>query len=193
MKLLALLPFGTAMVILSACAPVAPSEGAIQTAIAQTQAAAPTPTPIPFSALDLEDVVITDGDLPAGFEPSQIRSELGDLSNDAATPDYFFSQSVSHGGGFGGMVDVLVYEDSAQVEPAYAALANSMPGDARDVAIGEKASAASDFRIIEVASLTFVRCHAVVSIQFQGTANIDDVVAYATRLDKRLEPLVCRE
>jgi hypothetical protein len=42
-----LLPLSAALVILSACAPAAPSEGAIQTAIAETQALQSSPTPSP--------------------------------------------------------------------------------------------------------------------------------------------------
>src|SRR6266542_3910846 len=96
-KRLFVVPTISIAVIISSCvsAPSTPSSQSIQTALAQTQVAIPTATPVPFSALDLESVIITGGDLPAGYEASQIRSKLSDLSKAAPTPDYFISQSIS--------------------------------------------------------------------------------------------------
>ena len=180
------------VIILAACAPSAPSAESIQTAIAQTQAAIPTATQVPFSALDLDSVIITAGDLPPGYEASQIRSTLSDLSKASPTPDYFISQSISHNGNFGGGIDVLVYDDNAKAQSAYQIINDNMPGDSTNIEIGDGGQVASTSIIVSTVSLTFVRCHAVVSVQFIGTTQKDDAISYAKRLDERLKPFVCR-
>ena len=93
-KLALVLMFG-----ISACEP---SVEAIQTALAQTESAMPTATIIPFAALNLETTLITSGDLPPGYEASQIRASRSDFTKNAPAPDYFISQELSYNGSMGG-------------------------------------------------------------------------------------------
>lgn len=178
---------------LSACGPTDTEiQSTVQASIAQTQAAVPTATQIPFSALNLEPILITTGDLPPGYEASQIRNELSDLSKASPTPDYFVSQSISYNGNFGGTIDVLIYEDSVKTQSAYQVISNNMPGDSTNIEVGDGGQISSTSFIVSTVSLSFIRCHAVVSVQFMETTQKDDVVSYAKRLDERLKPLVCQ-
>jgi hypothetical protein len=170
-----------------------PSEDAIQKAIEQTQMAMPTATLIPFSELNLESILIVPGDLPPGYEASQIRSERGDITKPAPVPDYFVSQMLSKSGAPKGLVDVLVYEDASKVSNAYDLASKNAPGQgtAKKIEIGEEGQIASFFLSYEVVTVTFFRCNAVVSIQFMG-AGPDGARDYAKRLDERITPIVCR-
>jgi hypothetical protein len=185
---------------ISACGPtdieiqatVQASIAQTQVAISQTQAAIPTATQVPFSALNLESMLIINGDLPAGYEASQVRSKLSDLSKSAPTPEYFISQSLTHNGNYGGGIDVLVYDDASKAQTAYRVIDNNVPGDLKNIEIGEGGQVASTSFIVSTVSLLFVRCHAAVSIQFMETTQEDDAISYAKRLDERLKPIVCR-
>ena len=119
--------------ILVACNP---SESAIQTAVAQTLAALPTSTVIPtatvvpLNELDIESILIIEGDLPPGFEAAQIRSTFFDLSKDLPTPDLFASKSFSHNGRTGGAVEVLLFEDVNKIYSTYKDIVdNKLIGD----------------------------------------------------------------
>ena len=180
-------------IILSACGPTdIEIQATVQASIAKTQAAMPTATQIPFSALDLESVLIVNGDLPTGFEASQVRSKLSDLSKASPTPDYFISQSISHNGDLGGIIDVLVFEDIEKAKSAFQIITANLPGDNASINVGDLGQVASTSLIVSTASLSFIHCHAVVDIQLMGTEQQDDVVSYAKRLDERLKPIVCR-
>jgi len=175
-----------------------PSPKAIENAIAQTQAVIPTPTieptptQIPLTELDFSEVIFQAGDLPPGYEPAQIRSELGDITNIGLNPDNFFSQSLSHNNKFGGIVDILVFEDLDLVKEAFLDIYQNMPGKPSLIDVGENARVATSSLFVYTASLTFIRCHVVVSMQFQDTLDDGSVISYAKRLDERLQPLVCR-
>ena len=181
--------FSFVIILIAACQP---SETVIQTAIAQTQAAIPTATLIPFSALDLESILITSGDLPAGYEAAQIRSELSGFSKAAPTPDYYISQSFSYKGRMGGLIEILVYDDISNLQAAYKLTLNNLPGELNNVEIGEGGEASALFFPVEAASLSFFHCHAVVVIQFMETSVYADAVSYGKRLDERITPIVCR-
>ncbi|MBA4383461.1 MAG: hypothetical protein C0410_01875 [Anaerolinea sp.] len=169
-----------------------PSPEVIQKAISQTQTAMPTPTKIPLSSIDLSSVIFKDGDLPAGYEPAQIRSELGDFTRTIPTPDNSISQTLSNNGKIGGLVDILLYEDSTKVQSAFNQITPNMPGTAEYIDVGEQGQVSVNFMIMNTVSLSFTRCNAVVALQFLGTLNKDDAISYATRLDKRLKDLTCK-
>jgi hypothetical protein len=160
--------------------------------ITQTSEPTPTSTFIPFSELDLSSNVIEVGDLPTGFEPSQIKTNLSNLFEGVPEPDYFFSQAISKGNQNGGGVDVLVYEDISELDLAYAVLSSIIPGSLIDVKIGENGEMGTmTFRGIDTATIVFIRCNAVVWIQI-FTLDEEGVISYANQLDKRLEEFVCR-
>lgn len=179
--------------LLAACAP---SEQAVQTAIAGTQAAwtpTPSPTNIPFSSLNLEDKIIIAGDMPPGFSASQIGYTPGGFTKGAPHADYYISQLISHNSAMGGIIDVLLYEDINKVTIAYQSILDTMiMSNSEDAGVGEKSISSNSSSFVEVTDLAFIRCHAAVHIQFIGSSNKDYVIAYGQRLDKRLQPISCR-
>jgi hypothetical protein len=181
-------------ICLSACVP---SVDAVSTEMAQTQAAQPTSTLIPFSSLDLETILMEEGDLPAGYSGGQPINFLPDYfftQYDAPVPDYNIYQDVEFNGGTGGFVGVFVYENQQEVEFAYQKLLQ--PQDSTSLNnVGDKAKVSTgpvylpDFKYIEV---MVIQCHALIVIEISETDQEELVINYTERLIKRLIPLVCR-
>ena len=177
-----------------------PSEKAVQEAISKTSTAeaslvvpTATPTTFPFSALNLEEILVKEGDLPAGFEPAQIRTRPSDLSKSAPEPDYLITQTFSHNNSFGGILDVLVYEDEENVSTAYESIVSNVPhgSDPKDVAFGSYGQSSWTMGFVTASTVVFVRCNSVVMIQID-TIDEGSVLSYAERLDERLIEYVCR-
>jgi len=69
-----------------------------------------TPTPIPLSELNLEDILIKPGDLPAGFSGGQIKDVLPGVFDKLNVPkadQFIFQQLVRNGDLTGGVVLLL--------------------------------------------------------------------------------------
>ena len=210
--------------LLVACAP---SAQVIQTVMAETQLAmptqtqmptpsqTPTPTPIPFSALQLESLIIQANDLPSGFSGSQI-SNLGSQ----VRSDYYIQQDLTYKDVNRGIVQIWVYEDPNDVSTVYQHRINVLEENCKPIAadvpslcfggispvsnVGEGAKMSintigglSSFALGgedpgDYYSLVFFRCHALISIEMQGHGLDNNIVTYASRLDKRLQPSICR-
>ena len=197
------------ILILLSCSQ-APSDSAIQTAIAQTQIAIPTLTtiptvlPVPVSEIDLDEILIQAGDLPPGFSGGQIRSLAPEGLKCSKTIDAkktVFQQLAKNGGPNGGVsVFLYDYEDEEKIRWSYAYLSGKLTNDVNTKAenisdIGEKARVQQLFpwKLVRGGmSLVFVRCNAVVCITFGGSTDLDIITSYAKRLDNRLSELVCR-
>lgn len=182
-----------ALLLVTGCQP---SESAIQTAVAQTQAAQPTATQIPFSEFDLEDFLIQENDLPAGYSGAQVSNSAPEMFNDIPKTDYTIYQQFQIGNKQAGGVGVFLYENKDSMERAYERIADGM-GDTnaveRDWDKGElRVFSVTEPFIISFVDLVFANCFAVVHIRLTDTDNDKDVITYAERLNKRLTPLVCR-
>ena len=202
--------FAMAVVLaLSACGP---SEADIQAAIQKTQAAIPTSTPIPtetpvpptptatpvpLADIDIESLVIQDGDLPAGMSGGQIFGEAPKVLAGAPEPATIIRQELADGSDTVGSVTIGLYETSAYVERTYKILLGGLGDEEAVDGLGDEA-AASSFSAsvagtdVESVALAFYRCSAVVYIVFSNTSDADVAIAYAKRLDKRLAETVCR-
>lgn len=191
------------VLILSACAP---SESAIQTAMVQTQAAytpTPEPTPIPLKDIDISDVLVVQGDLPAGVSAAQLRDTAPEMYNKLPITDKTtFLQFESNNKAAGGVV-VFLYEDETERLKAFDLVVDSMGDDLPEqiIGVGEQAAGFGvDFKspldgssLIKAAEIAFLRCAFVAHVRFTNTDDVDAAIAYAKRLDKRLTPLFCRE
>ena len=189
-----------AVSLLAACTP---SQNAVQTAIAQTQAAIPAATQIPFSLLHLDDVLIQENDLPAGISGAQIDNGVGlDLA------DYYLSQDMAYQDQRRGWVQVFIYEDTSLTAWRYGnrlsgfasecakAAGQCHPGDPQTIfGLGEDAKMIDVYNMIgpDAYTVAFYRCHAVVEISIWSAINDSSgLITYAKRLDERLKPIVCR-
>lgn len=197
----------TLVLFLSACAP---SEEAIQTVMAQTQAAftptpktipsstpEPTPTLIPFSELNLEDILLLPGDLPDEFTMQQISSEYPYLHFPAnITPDQVLQMKLRAGDYASDGVVIILFksiDDVTEIYPKAKTLWKVYNSD-EVTDVGENVSANTDIIMgVRSSQILFTRCNALVYIDlFSPSASLDVANIYAARLDERLSELVCR-
>lgn len=201
------------LVFLSACTN-APSQGAIETAIGQTQEAKPTPTPIPtetpiptptlipLSELNLEDTLIKPGDLPSGFSGGQISDLPPEKYKKLSIPqaDQFISQQIEHNGNLVGSIFVSLFTSLDDAEKAYEeTVINTLGKDREQVLnVGDKASSLFFSGSVagvkyQGAGLISIRCHAIVDlVSNDKLLDKTSLSIYARRLIKRIDPLVCR-
>ena len=163
-----------------------------------TATLAPTSTPLPLSGIDLESIIIEDGDLPAGFSGAQIRDVAPGMFRDLPLAQNTVYQQLEKNGETAGGIAIFLYDSQENVEEAYNLIVDGMTDDAElSNNVGEKATTLSMSMTAlgittKAAEIVFVRCGAVVHIRMTGTSDVDSVVAYAKRLDRRIEILVCR-
>lgn len=146
-----------------------------------------------LKTVNLEPVLIQEGDLPAGFTGAQVKDTLPPMFEHAAPPTKALYQGFQRAGNGAGGVSVLLYESDTDRDATYADSVKGMgDGTQPQTDVGERATIlSSDSYSTLLADLVFVRCHAVVFVRFIGTKQPSDAAAYAKRLDQRLQPLVC--
>lgn len=153
----------------------------------------PEPTKVPLEAIELEPLLIQSGDLPAGLTGAQVLDTqppaYEQMSMPPATKLIF--QRFAKGSAPGGYVVVSLYKDAAQLDTAYAALDK----DLHAVGVVTTPTEVGEIGVLSVDNLFgahfgFRRCAALVNIMLVG-ADGQSVLAYAKRLEKRLQPLVC--
>lgn len=204
-----------ATILLAACVP---SPQAIQIAIEKTQAAIPTatnipptnipptntPTVLPFSSLQLDNLLIQANDLPSGLTGSQISYEDKFVPDIKA--DYYIEEDIISGSKTAGSVEVWVYEDVTKVAEQYkikldyynsffctnissTGINNCFGGIQDTQNLGEKGVFINLFMIGYIDTV-FYHCNAVVEISM--ISDSDRTINYARRLDKRLTTYFCR-
>jgi hypothetical protein len=199
MKKIAFLLVIAIAIVFTGCQPSAED---IEKAIAQTQAAAPTETPIPLQDIDLSQIMFMPGDLPAGYEPSQIRSEGVYGATLESGSINGFHQDVVFQGDYGGKVSVYLYATHEEAVNLFDQLIPEL--DISDFkaeeinGIGEKALG-QNFNMpliggldpIQTATVAFIRCNAVFVADFKQSSSYSGLVDYAKNLDGRLLKLIC--
>ncbi len=211
------------VIFFTACSPN-PSEGTIQTAIAQTQAAQstntptivpatetpmplPTITPINLLEIDLESILLVEGDLPPNYIGSVITDEFSDTKywnylqdRNVPKPDRIINFKIgladAEAPGYSlNNVVIILYNDYAKRDITYENLidVSEFVSDEGTVIeadnIGEIATVATEpgtFYGYREQSVVFTRCSAVVYMR-----TIADTENYAKRLDNRLSELIC--
>ncbi|OGO33242.1 MAG: hypothetical protein A2Z16_00735 [Chloroflexi bacterium RBG_16_54_18] len=153
-------------------------------------------TEIPLADLDLEPLLLEDGDLPADFKGSTIRhtieeapfSELPPAAQAIVQEIDGYNQDTSN------FVYVLLYEDFDDLQEAFEQLVTKsfkFNEEAEPIdGIGEQAQFEKDefaFHYIPYEKVAFTRCNALVYIETST-----DSLNYARRLDARLKETVCR-
>jgi hypothetical protein len=167
---------------------------------APTPTVIPTPTQIPLSQLDIESLLVVDGDLPEDMVSDTITNEnaVGSVEElnraDAVYTQYFLLK-----GGEGGGVSVFLFESLDDVQAAFDKVSTLMESPSHSNTVGEQTLAETffipivpDVPPIEGARLAFSRCHALAVIQFPRADDMLAIARYGQQLDGRLQPLVCR-
>ena len=200
------------LIVLSACDSIS-SEAKVQTAIAQTQNAAPlitpsqtlapiptptfTLTPVLLSELEIEPLLIQQGDLPAGFSGAQVSKFPPEMFNNLPEAENEIYQQFEKGGEPAGGVAVFLYGSEDKLELAYNTLVEGFTEDKIIINdVGEKAE--YDYLyfdmlgvITENSDLSFIRCNALVHIRMSNEEQ-RPILSYAQRLDERLTQVICR-
>jgi hypothetical protein len=161
-------------------------------------------TPTQPGEIDLEALLFQPGDLPAEISGSRADDpEPANFENDppAATIVGLRFERAQRGAG---MVSVLLYASTADLDRAYRRLTNSVRAAASQTAqsepgLGDKAVTArlslpsSTYGTGQVAVVVFARCRALVDLRMNEWMGmtLDTVIAYAQLLDRRLSPIVC--
>jgi hypothetical protein len=198
-----------ALVLLSACAP---SQQAIQIAIAQTQAAAlatalpaataapATAAPVSVKDLDLANDIFVPAGVPEGFAVSQTRStgaESPDLAGFDVSPVNQSHQDLTFQGGAGSTASIYLYETSEQAARAYEYVYAKVKGEgqqpeenlgpgARSFGYARSASATPGSKVV------FFRCHALVVVESNTESAYAGLTDLAIGLDERLSDFICQ-
>jgi hypothetical protein len=170
-----------ALLMLAACA------GSPATASSTTAAQ----TAVPLADIDLTPLLIQSGDLPAGLSGAQIKDTVPAGLRAVPKPANVIDQRFQQNGTLAGGVVVLLYEASADVDSAFRLAVGEGKTSEPQYGVGDTARIWSPNAVLTRARVAFTRCHAYIDITF-GQASIDQVTAYAKRLDQRLQPLACR-
>lgn len=174
---------------------------------AATPTGLPTATPIPLGQINLEPLLIQPGDLPSGYVGGQIRRTLPAMFDGVPPSQNKIYQELTVDGHTKGGVSVMLYETLAEQSNAYAFLLDGMDGDtihAKPVeGVGNMAhvialapGVVAGVAIDPLGDILFSRCGAVVLIRMtflKAGLEVDQLSAYAQRLDQRLAAVVCKD
>lgn len=148
------------------------------------------PTTIPLAAIDLEPLLIQPGDLPAGITGAQVKDVAPPAFKAYPPATKAIDQRLQRDGETIGGIVVLLYEEQSALEQAkiLATTTSEVSRPLDSVGEGGKAFLGSD--LLPLRGVTFVRCRAIADVSM-GRVAIEEVIAYAKRLDRRLAGVVC--
>ena len=183
------------VILIAACSPELPT----LTPTAQATAMPPpTAAPVPLSEIDLEPLLIQGADLRVGYLGAQIRDYAPPMFDKLPGSENTIYQQLEYNGEQTGGVTVFLYSNENDLSQAYIQVLYAMGDQVEPVQeIGDEAALL--FMSIEVlsekkeyADLAFIRCGALAHIRIGKDSDKESIIAYAKRLDKRLEPIICR-
>jgi hypothetical protein len=155
-------------------------------------------TPVPLSKIQLDTIIVQEGDLPAGFSGAEIRDTVPSIFSGLPATQKAAYQQLKHNGNLAGGITIFLYDSQEDIDSTYDLLAGDMGENATPSSeVGEKATTLSTSVEVqavttEMVEVTFARCSAVVHIRMMETHDVNAVITYAKALDTRLEALVCR-
>lgn len=154
---------------------------------------APTSTPIPPTAtpVPLDEILIMPGDLPAGYSGAQIRTEAPGMFKALPGTDTALYQQFQSGGKVSGGVTLFIYENESDLKNAYTIVKGGFAGTKSLDGLGDEADVSTS-AMLPAPDLVFRHCKALVHIRMSDGADESGVVAYAKRLDKRIQPIACQ-
>ncbi len=183
------------LICVSACSP---SLDSTQGAVVQTEPQTASPTVLPLSDLDLEQLLVEEGALPAGFYSGQVQSTPPDTDPELQTAVNAIYREISLTGRDPGTVSIWLFEDIEESRAAFEAMVAKLEGGETSTGVGEAAVTWSLItpldtgESMELSQVIYLRCHALVRISISNAKVLPSAVGYAQSLDTRLTPLVCR-
>jgi hypothetical protein len=170
-------------VLLVSCGGAAPD-------VSPPTAAPAVPTTVALTDIDLEPLLVQSGDLPSGMSAAQIKDVAPPAMKDYPPATKAIDQRFQRNGKTTGGVVVLLYEQDADLTAA-TALATTLNTYSELLPdVGEQAKLFLGTDLLPVRGVTFVRCRAVVDVSMSDV-DTGEITAYAKRLDKRLQSVVC--
>ena len=174
--------------------PPSPTSPPTDTPSPTATAVPPTATPVQIRQLDLEPLLLQDGDLPPHLVPDFVSRELNSqwMTLEDLQADNFINQDFYNTDrkSSGGAVIIYLYENIKEADRAYEQIAPAIdwfPTEVDDV--GEKAKMQHN---TPQHHLIFKRCGAFVFIWMLDVRDFD-FMSYAQRLDGRLSAVICAE
>jgi hypothetical protein len=173
--------------------PEAPSENAIQTAIAQTQ----TVQVALLNEINLDSIPFQPGDLPNQYKSGQASYKWADDLPKSVEPDNVVIQKVGWdiSSGFeDDYVMIALFKSKQDLDNSFSAAINTYRAEKKESStVGEQ----NAFVMVSAFSgdgfLAFTRCSALVVIRITGADISEELLtSYAQRIDKRLKPLICQ-
>lgn len=150
----------------------------------------------PLSQADLQTLLVQDGDLPAGISAEPLDRRVEWLATVPAASQEVARRLVAQGVELGS-VSLFVYPPGSDLETAYTPLSSVLEAAAQRPpqfigSIGERSGIVTTSPSEQplVYDLTFLRCATSVYLRLK-TQNIDDVLQYARRLDRRVQQQLC--
>lgn len=177
----------------------APSPETIQKAIEKTQTAMPTPTAINLGEIDLSEILITPGDLPAGYTASQIRDH-GFITDEVEVGVInMMHQDLVFKDDFGGKISIYLYNSSGEAKKAFDFITSNIQESPNKIdGLGEDSVGESLYvpligglDPIQASTVVFIRCKAVFYGELKSDKAYNGLVDYAKRLDERINKIVC--
>jgi hypothetical protein len=154
---------------------------------AAPQAAQPA---IPLTEIDLAPLLIESGDLPADLSAGEVRTSVPSGLRAVPPPIKVIDQRFQRAGEAVGGVVVLLYQSSADVKAAYRLTVGEGKNSQEHAGLGDTGRIWLPKGLSPRTTVAFTRCHAYVDVTI-AQGSVDEVTAYARRLDQRLQPLVC--
>lgn len=171
----------------SSYSPKEPVPDFVVSSSSSVSGSAESSTPPKLSKLNLNSILIQQGDLPAGFSGDQILYSAPGMYKKLPVADNTIFQQIAKMGESYGSVAVFLFEDKEKITSAYNQIVTDMLGTHPVKGIGEKAYVSGNLD-----NIAFVRLNAVVHIHAYLPSDAD-IPAYAARLDSRLEKLLNKQ
>lgn len=149
-----------------------------------------------IQVMNIEDIIIKTGDLPAGYSGAQIRDVAPSMFNNLPKPKKEIYQQFEKRDNLEGGVTILFYNNKEDVEKAYNLIVSHMGDELENIPnLGDRATGTaldfSNFGVSDVTELLFAKCNSIVHIRMNDLYDLISVTSYAKRLCQRLEPYVC--
>ncbi len=189
--------------------------GAPAEPVATPTSVPPTPTPVPPTPtpINIEPLLIQPGDLPSSYKLGEITSPPKWISNNMPEADEEIYAPLEKDGEFHGAVAIYSYGTNHETAKAYGVILTGMgeyrigtnTGEYPEIIsdIGEKSACAVVWDPVGNsagsygADFSFERCNSVVRIRYIDTLSqgevLDNIVAYAKKLDARIREVVCNK